>query len=286
MASFSEEELELLTSIANQAAVAITNARLQSQLVEQHKLAREMEIARDIQMNLLPKTYPDLPGYQLSAMSLPAKHVGGDYYDFLRMPDGRLGLAVADVSGKGVPAAILTAATRSYLQGGTQVREPSLVHLVQRINRNVHRDVSNDMYVTMAFILLDESTGAIEYVNAGHAQPIVLLPSGEMEFLDAGGLFLGIDEEADYEAGISSIPPGGVLLLYTDGVTDILSPDGQSFTLERFQELIKDKRHLSAEEIRNAVYQACLRHRASADQFDDFTLIVLKRLDFNDSEMD
>lgn len=286
MAAFTDEELDLLTSIANQAAVAITNARLQGQLVEQHKLAREMEIARNIQTNLLPKTYPDLPGYQLSAMSLPAKQVGGDYYDFLKVPDGRIGLAVADVSGKGVPAAILTASTRSYLQGETLHKNSSLPQTVARINRMVCRDVTNDMYVTMVLCLLDPTDGGVEFVNAGHSYPIIVSPGGELEYLKTGGLILGIEEETLYESERVSIPPGGALVLYTDGVTDILDSDGRPFTNEAFLDILKDKHHLSAEEIRNAIYQSCLKHRGNADQFDDFTLIVLKRLDFNESELD
>lgn len=285
-AAFTEEELEMLTSIANQAAVAITNARLQAQLVEQHKLAREMEIARTIQMNLLPKTYPDLPGYQLSAMSLPAKQVGGDYYDFLKMPNGRLGLAVADVSGKGVPAAILTATTRSYLQSETTHKDSSLAQTVSRMNRMVHRDVTNDMYVTMVLTVLDPVDGTIEYVNAGHAHPVLITQNGAMELLKTGGIFLGLDDNSQYVSDKCIIPPGGVLVLYTDGVTDILSPENKPFGTERFYDLLRDKYHLSSEELRNAIYQACLRHRGSAEQFDDFTLMVLKRLDFNESEID
>jgi phosphoserine phosphatase RsbU/P len=286
MGSFTDEELDLLTSIANQASVAITNARLQSQLVEQHKLAREMEIARNIQTNLLPKTYPDLPGYQLSAMSLPAKQVGGDYYDFLPLPSGLLGLAIADVSGKGVPAAILTATTRSYLKSETMHKDASLAQTVARINRMVCRDVTNDMYVTMVLSMLEPSTGKIEFVNAGHCHPIMIAPNGAMKSLEKGGLFLGIDDEATYESDRMVIPPGGVLILFTDGVTDIQDTKGVQFGQETFLELIKEKHHLSAEEIRNAIYQQCIKHRGPADQFDDFTLIVLKRLNFNESEMD
>lgn len=283
---FNDDELDMLTSIANQASVAITNARLQAQILEQHKLAREMEIARNIQTNLLPKTYPDLPGYQISAMSLPAKHVGGDYYDFVSLPDGRAGFAVADVSGKGVPAAILTATTRSYLQSETQHKGSTLAQTVARMNSMVHRDVTNDMYVTMVLAALDHEQGSIEYVNAGHSHPFILHPRGTMDFLDTGGLFLGIDDSLQYSSGEAYLPPGGLLVLYTDGVTDIQNAAGEVFGEERFYEIISEKRYLSAEEIRNAVYQACIRHRGNTDQFDDFTLIVIKRLDFNESELD
>lgn len=274
---FTQDDLELLTGITNQAALAISNARLHSQLVEQHKLAREMEIARTIQMNLLPKVYPHLEGYQISAMSLPAKHVGGDYYDFLHFPDGRIGFAVADVSGKGVPAAILTATTRSYLQSETQHPALSLPETVARINAMVHRDVTNEMYVTMALICIEASTGAIEYVNAGHSHPILMRADGDVTFLDRGGLFLGIVPDTRYESGTLAIAPGDVLVLDTDGVTDIQNRRSQPYGAERLHALLRKSIHLAAEEIRNAIYQDCLRHRGDADQFDDFTLIVIKR---------
>ncbi len=286
MLPFSQEELELLTGITNQAALAISNARLHAQLVEQHKLAREMEIARTIQMNLLPKVYPDLDGYEISAMSLPAKHVGGDYYDFLKLPDDRIGLAIADVSGKGVPAAILTATTRSYLQSETQHPSSTIAETVERINRMVHRDVTNDMYVTMALIYMDPNKGEIEYVNAGHSHPVLMDKHGEIRFLDQGGLFLGIIEENSYESAIVKMSPGDVLLLDTDGVTDIQNMKGEPFGAERLYELMRKCIHLSSEGMRNAIYQACLKHRGDAEQFDDFTMIVLKRLNPEDSSFD
>lgn len=277
-APFSQEELELLTGITNQAAVAISNARLHALLVEQHKMAREMEIARTIQMNLLPKIYPDLPDYDISAMSLPAKHVGGDYYDFLALPNGRIGFAIADVSGKGMPAAILTATTRSYLQSETQHPGSTIAETVARINRMVHRDVTNDMYVTMALVYLDGPKGWLEYVNAGHSHPVLMDRRGRIRFLDRGGLFLGILEDTRYESEQVTMNVGDVLVMATDGVTDIQNASGEPFGAERFYNLLRSSLHMSSEQIRNRIYQACLDHRGDADQFDDFTLIVVKRL--------
>lgn len=274
---YTREELELLAGITSQAALAIVNARLHSQIVEQHKLAREMEIARTIQMNLLPKVYPDMRGFEVSAMSLPAKDVGGDYYDFTELPDGRLGIAIADVSGKGVPAAILTATTRSYVQAEGERPDQSPARAAARINRMVHRDVTNDMYVTMVLMHLDRDTGAFDYVNCGHCHPTLLRVDGSTDSLDKGGLFLGIMEDSEYESGSLRMEPGDVLLLMTDGVSDILDPKGRPFTEERVLELLRENAPRTAEEIRNAIYDACVAHRADADQFDDFTLIVLKR---------
>jgi sigma-B regulation protein RsbU (phosphoserine phosphatase) len=245
-----------------------------------------MEIARTIQMNLLPKVYPDLDGYEISAMSLPAKQVGGDYYDFIRLPDGRMVLAIADVSGKGVPAAILTATTRSYLQSETQHPSHTLAEIIESINRMVHRDVTNDMYVTMAIVALDEPSGKVQYVNAGHSHPILMDRSGGIDQLDRGGVFLGIMPEANYDIGSAQLGHGDLLVLDTDGVTDIHSPSGEPFGIDRLLRLLKDNRHLRAEEIRNIVYQSCLAHRGEADQFDDFTLIVLKRREFAEGVFD
>lgn len=286
MVPFTQEELELLTGITNQAAVAISNARLHSQLVEQHKLAREMEIARTIQMNLLPKVYPDLAGYDVSAMSLPAKQVGGDYYDFIHLPDGRVGFAVADVSGKGVPAAILTATTRSYLQSETQIPNTSIVDTVERINHLVFRDVTNDMYVTMALVYLEKESGEVEYVNAGHCHPFVMGPGEDARYLEKGGLFLGIMSDVDYEPDTFVLEAGQVLVLYTDGVTDIQDDKGDVFGTDRFLRLVRENLHQSAEQIRNAIYQDCLRHRGEADQFDDFTVIIVKRNPTVDTSLD
>jgi serine phosphatase RsbU (regulator of sigma subunit) len=288
---YTQEELELLTGITNQAALAIVNARLHGQMVEQHKMAREMEIARTIQMNLLPKYYPDLPGFDVSAMSLPAKQVGGDYYDFIDLPDGRTCMAIADVSGKGVPAAILTAITRSYLQSETRRPGVTLSESIRQLNHMIHRDVTDEMYVTMFMLYLDSERGEAEYVNAGHTHPILIRRDGSMLFLDKGGVFLGIDEDSKYDTGVVKFSHGDVLALQTDGVTDLLDPEGKDFGFQRLRDTLSGERHRAAEEIRNTVYQDCQKHRDGADQFDDFTLIVLKRVlktdtSFEDFDLD
>lgn len=276
--SYSHEELELLTGIANQSATAIVNAHLHRQLVEQHKLAREMEIARSIQMNLLPKTYPALEGYEVSAMSLPAKQVGGDYYDFYKLENNRVGFAIADVSGKGVPAAFLTTLARTYLRSEGQRGEGTIADMLTRINRELHADVTNNMYVTLVYGTLEPKSGKFRYVNGGHAFPLYISPAkNKVEYLDTGGTFLGILEEVEYEEAEVVLKPGDLLILYTDGVTDIQNEKEELWGRESLENLILGLTHMSAEQIRNAIYHACLEHKGDADQFDDFTLIVLKR---------
>lgn len=285
--SYSREELELLTGIANQSATAIINARLHSQLVEQHKLAREMEIARSIQMNLLPKRYPGLPGYEISAMSLPAKQVGGDYYDFYELGEGRTGFAIADVSGKGVPAAFLTALARTYLRSGSASANESVANMLSRVNTQIYADVTNNMYVTAVFGLLESATGKFRYVNAGHAYPLLFKPGGSRPVeLDKGGTFLGILEEIEYEESEVTLQPGDVLVLYTDGVTDIHNESMTPWGRENLDNTVRRMITYSAEEIRNAIYETCQGFKGDADQFDDFTLIVLKRSSDSELEID
>ncbi len=277
--SYSKEELELLTGIANQSATAIINARMHTQLVEQHKLAREMEIARMIQMNLLPKTYPPLEGYEVSAMSQPAKQVGGDYYDFHLLDDGSVGFTIADVSGKGVPAAFLTAVTRTYLRGECQRNQGRVAETITRLNRQIFEDVTNDMYVTLVFGVLSPEAGTFHYVNAGHTFPLLFsVKSRKITELDQGGVFLGILEEIDFDEGEVTLEPGDTLVLYTDGVTDMNNAAGELFGRERLDNILTENAHRPAEEIRNEIYRAALAFKGDADQFDDFTLVVLKRL--------
>jgi len=276
--AYSPEELELLTGIANQSATAIMNAHLHGQLVEQHKLAREMEIARTIQMNLLPKNYPALEGYEISAMSLPAKQVGGDYYDFCELKGGRIGFTIADVSGKGVPAAFLTTLARTYLRSESRREECPIAEMLSRINREIFADVTNHMYVTVVYGVLEPKKGKFRYVNGGHAFPLYISPGkNKVEYLETGGTFLGILEEVEYEEDEITLKPGDVLVLYTDGVTDIQNDKEELWGRENLEKLALELTHMSAEQIRNSIYHACLEHKGDADQFDDFTLIVIKR---------
>lgn len=274
--TFAQADQELLTGIANQAAMAITNVQLHHQLVDQQKQERELEIARTIQMNLLPKTKPDFKNFEIAGLSLPAKHVGGDYYDFVRAADGRWGIAIADVSGKGVPAALLTTTARASMHVLAERGAVSPTEMVGALNATICRDSLNNMFVTMVYGLVDDARRQVEFTNAGHAHPILFLPDGSEKPLIEGGSFLGIDEEMEFDAGVVEMPPGSVLILYTDGVTDATDSDNQQFGHERFRAAARAHLTGSAEEIRDAIHQATLDFRGGAPQFDDFTLIVLK----------
>ncbi|HON50896.1 MAG TPA: SpoIIE family protein phosphatase [Candidatus Sumerlaeota bacterium] len=277
VATYGNEELELVNGIANQSAMAIANAKLHARLVEQHKMAKEMEIARTIQMNLLPKVYPTLEGIDISAMSMPAKKVGGDYYDFLPMPAGsRYGIAIADVSGKGVPAAILLATIRASLQIEAQQKDAVVTNVVSRLNKMAFRDASNNMFITMVYGILDPVKRTFEYTNAGHVYPLLFDATGKIAQLKKGGFFLGIMENSEYESETINLESGQTFVLYSDGVTDTMNKSGELFGIERLKKVIRAHLHCTAQEIRDAIHEACLEFRKEADQFDDFTVIIMK----------
>ena len=278
VSSYGQEELELLTGIANQSAMAIANAKLHARLVEQHKLAKEMEIARTIQMNLLPKVYPTMENLDISAMSLPAKKVGGDYYDFIPLPEGRYGIVIADVSGKGVPAALLLATIRASLLIEAQQKDATVTSVMIKMNQMACRDTTNNMFVTMVYGILDPSKKIFEYTNAGHIYPLLFESSDQVSQLKTGGNFLGIMETVEYKSKRVHLKTGQVFALFSDGVTDTMNSSGELFGLERLKNVIRSKIHLSAQEIRDSVYEACAEFRGAIDQFDDFTVVIMKAL--------
>ncbi|MCX7624739.1 MAG: SpoIIE family protein phosphatase [Candidatus Sumerlaeaceae bacterium] len=274
---YTQEDLELMKGIAAQAALAIENARLTTQLIERQKLEKELELARSIQIALLPKKLPEAPGVSFSAMSVPARKVGGDYYDFFELSDGRIALVVADVSGKGMPAAILTATIRASLRMETHVHpDLPLSQLMAAVNAWTCKDVSNNMFVTLFFGIFDPQRRTLEYSNAGHLPPLLFKPDGSYRQLTAGGCFLGIMEFLDYETEILEIQDGDTLVVLTDGVTDTHNSQKQVFGMERVIATVRDNLHLPPEELRDELYEATLLFRGPEEQFDDVTILVAR----------
>jgi serine phosphatase RsbU (regulator of sigma subunit) len=274
---YTNDEMELLSGIANQAAIAIQNARLYREAIQRQRLEKELEIARSIQMNLLPTTYPALPGLSLSAMSLPARQVGGDYYDFLPLSDGRLALVAADVSGKGVPAAMLTASVRASVH--MEMQRPQggpLAEVVSAVNRWACRTASAGIFVTLFIGVFDPERRLIEYVNAGHCFPLLFHPDGTYAALESGGPVLAVEETARYESGVADVAEGDTLIIYTDGVVDTLAPTQELFGFERFVDVIRRNLAQDAQGLRDAVHEATEAFRAGHEPFDDFTLIVAR----------
>jgi sigma-B regulation protein RsbU (phosphoserine phosphatase) len=272
---FHENHLELLTAFASHAAVAIERARLTRELLDRRRLEKELAIARDIQLSFLPKHAPSVPGFELAGAARPHAEVGGDYFDFIPVSDSRLGLAIADVSGKGIPAGLLMAGFRMCLLA--EIRNDFAIRAVMRkVNTLLHESMDRDKFVTAFYGVLDYKNRVLIFSNAGHNPPIVARSDGSIEPLLEGGVALGVLADAVYEERPIALHPGDVLLLYTDGVTEAESPSGEQFGQWRLEQLLSRLREKSATEILDAVVSEVLSWVAERGQNDDLTLMVVK----------
>jgi len=249
--------------------------QIEQEAVERGKLEHEMNIARDIQMALLPKTFPSLPGLDMFAFTVPARHVGGDCYDVIDIGEGRLAITIGDVSGKGTPAAILMANVQAAVRALSESNVPA-AELITRVNRLVHGYTEDSVFITFFYSVLDTRTGELVYVNAGHNPPCILRADGSRDYLDRGGLVVGIMPDSEYEEGLATLCAGDDLVLYTDGVTEAANTEDEMFGEERLEELLIEHRHASAREIEEQVYTSIKDFAAGASQTDDLTMVIVK----------
>jgi len=275
---FSKEDLSLLTVMANVAAIRIEHTRLAEVEQAERLHAKELDQAAEIQRNLLPVKEPSVAGVDLAGYNAACHTVGGDYYDFLPYPDGRVGLLVGDVAGKGMPAALLM----SSLQARVQVLfdDPAnLAALVTRLNRIISSNCPSNRFITFFIGILDPKTGELTYVNAGHNPPLVAHADGAVEKLEGTGLILGILPIATYEQGICRLEPGDAVLLFSDGVTEAVRPDAdEEFGEDRLARVLAGLRNQSAHSIIAEINQMVDEFTCGAPPADDITLVVAKRL--------
>lgn len=269
-------EIEFLYSLGNLAFVSLQNSYLVSQQIEKQRLEEEMRLAREIQERLQPKNLPEIEGLDTACLALPSRHVAGDYFDGIKLSDKRLLVAIADVTGKGVPASLLM----SNLQACLHVLVPMDVTLEEaaaQINRVITQNTGSDKFITYFHGIYDGANRSFEYVNAGHNPPTIVRTNGDIELLEEGGLLLGVIKDAPYVRGSTSIMPGDVLALFTDGVTEAMSPDEEEWGEERLEALLKKTRHLDAQGILDAIRTAIREFTCDAPVLsDDLTLIILK----------
>jgi serine phosphatase RsbU (regulator of sigma subunit) len=266
-----------LTEAYHQLAAAYAELQAaQAQLIEKQKLERELEMAREIQQNLLPRTLPHFPGFDFGALMLPALAVGGDLFDFIPLDDGRMGIVVADVSESGMPAAIFMGLARSLLRvEAGRVTSPRV--MLRTVNRHLLGMNESGMFVTVLYGVLDGATRTFTYARAGHTLPLVLDELGEaLPVTYTLTQPLGLLAEPLLDEQSVMIPPGGTLLLYTDGVTDAMDDVNESFGLMRLQTHARDRRHTSAQSLCSETLQAVIAHTHSTQQFDDMTLVVVR----------
>jgi serine phosphatase RsbU (regulator of sigma subunit) len=272
--AFTEDDLRVLTALANVAAAKIENVRLLEESLEKRRMEEDMRMAAEIQTGLLPREAPRLAGWDLAGCNRPCRTVGGDYYDFA-IEGGRLLLALGDVSGKGTGAALLMTVLRAAVRA--HWTEPHLAEAVARINRTVCQNVPSSKYVTFFLAALDPATGRLHFVNAGHNPPLLVRAGGEVETLSDGGLVLGMFENVVYDGGHVDLRAGDTLVVYSDGVTETWDPDGEEFGEESLRALAVRNRTLAAEELQAAILREIERFEAGARATDDRTIVVLKR---------
>jgi sigma-B regulation protein RsbU (phosphoserine phosphatase) len=287
---FSPGEVALLQTFANQAAVALQRAGLvqqlqtkialleaaQAELAKKERLEHELELARQVQQSMLPHAFPRVPGCVFVARSEPARQVGGDFFDVIALPDGRVGLVIADVSDKGMPAALYMALTRSLLRAEAQ-RIASPAAALRQLNRLLLELGSQGMFVTLFYGLLEPASRQFTYARAGHNRPL-LLRGGRVSELGGQGMPLGTfpDDMLVLTEEQMALTPGDRLLLYTDGITDAISPDERFFGIEGLLALLPCCVALSAEAILQQTFTAVSDFRGAAEPFDDMALLMLE----------
>lgn len=266
-----------LALFANQAAIALENARLHLRALEQERLEREMHLAAEIQRQILPKGAPQVPGFQLAGWNRPARQVGGDYYDMFPTRDGRMGLVVGDVSGKGIPAALMVSTLHSALRlllDQTGIGPP----LLEKLNRHILESSMPNKFITMLLAELDPESGRLLYANAGHNPGLLLRGDGRVEELGSGGVPLGLLPGSRYQAREVTVEPGDLLCLYSDGITEAESVQEEEFGMERLCDVLRDRRSEPAlQEVLDAIRTSVEDFSRGQPQGDDQTLLVLRR---------
>lgn len=275
---FTHEDLDLLSAIASSAAIAVENARLYQVAVEKGRMDRELDMARRMQLSLLPADTPHPPGWEFAARWQPAHEVAGDYYDFAPCINNRLGLVIADVTDKGMAAALFMVLTRSAIRANV-CEMVSPAEGIARANRLVCAESTRGLYITLFFGLLDPVSGEVIYVNAGHNPPLFYRAAeDDLTLLNATGIPMGIDTEAIFSQRSIRMEPGDFLLLYTDGITEAFDENQAEFGMESLQRLVFDLRNAPVEEIQGQLLQSVKDYTQNSAPSDDITIMVVKRL--------
>ena len=273
---FSDEDQRLLAIIAAQSAQVIENARLNEREKQLLKMQEELRLAAKIQLDLLPKTAPQIEGYDIAGKSVPAQLVGGDYFDFIRIDDHRLAVCLGDVSGKGMPASLLMASTQATLRGQTLL-SLSARECIQHSNRLLSQSISPDRFVTLFYGILDSSLHTLSFTNAGQDHPYLLSPHEQTRRLHTGGVPLGVLEGFPFEEETVSLHPGSMILMSSDGITEAVNTVQEQFGEGRLTAVIGDYENLSAIELVDRIIASVKAHVGDTPQLDDMTLVVVKR---------
>jgi len=280
-APFSQNDFVVFKSIAEQSAFALYNAIIYSEANEKKRLDHDLEIARDIQRILLPAEAPSINGFEINGLNIPARQVSGDYFDYIHVDDQRLGVAIADVSGKGVPASLIMAICRSVLRSQA-IGNPSPAEVLQKVNRQLYPDIKEDMFISMAYLVLDHAQSTVTLARAGHDAPMLYTEKTQaVTPLKTPGMVVGIDsgDVFDRLTKDAAVPlePGDCILLYTDGISEALDSEGNEFGLERTKEAFRSNAKQGPQAIVSRLIDDLRNFVGSTPQNDDITLIAIRK---------
>ena len=275
--AYSEDDLAVLQMLTSQVAIIIEKARLHDQLVEQKRIQAQLEIAREVQLELLPDQDPQLEDFDISAYVFPTEEVSGDYYDWVSVFEDQIGITVADAVGKGIPAALLMAFLRGSIRAGVQTGYASHI-LLSKINNLLWDSIEDNRFVTAIYGILDTTNRTFVFANAGHNPPLLIKPDGEYRFVEYGDTPLGMFYDARYHQHFIRVEKGQVMVIYTDGITDAANFNGEEFGADRFAKSVLAGIDLPAKKLIDHIRKdvADFTERKFLD--DDGTLFIVKAL--------
>ena len=275
--AYSNDDMEVLMLLASQVAIIIEKVMLHDQLIEKQRLETQLEVARQVQLELLPARDPELEGFDISAYNFPTEEVSGDYYDWVRIYDDQIGVVIADVSGKGVPAALLMAFLRASLRAATHIGYAPHISM-SKVNYLLWESIERNQFVTAFYGILDATNRTLAYSNAGHNPPLLMDKDGSVRFEERGGVPLGMFRDSRYYEYFATIDPGEVLVLYTDGVTEAENPALEEYGRDRLVAAVRRCRHLGAREMIDFIHRDVTQWTDGRGATDDVTFFIIKAL--------
>ena len=276
LSAFNQNHLEMLQFFADASAISLEKAILHHQILEKKKLEEQMQIAKDVQSSLLPAHPPDIEGYDIADLCIPTFEIGGDYYDYIMLDDYNLAIVIADVSGDGIPAALIMASFRAMLRNQLKINnEPA--EIMNLLNQQIPEVSRKRDFITAFYAKLNFKEHTFTYTNSGHNPPLLLRSNGKIDLLEQGGAALNILEDAKFDFDSVKLEPGDQIIFYTDGVIEIFNKDSEEYSVERLQKVILESQKKSASEMISNIVESTKNFSGTKLYRDDFTLVVLKR---------
>ena len=273
---FTESDKNLLTTFASQAALAIENAQLLQTTLEKERLDKELQVAAEIQQLIIPQSLPPIKGLDISAIYVPCKEVSGDFYDIIKIDENQYVFVVADVSGKGIPGAMLVstmqAILKAYLEYSTDLKS-----IISKLNERIIKNTTEDRFITFFFGLYNSNENSLTYINAGHNPPILVLDNNELQRLEKGGIFIGC-LPWEYELDTIELPKNSILALFTDGIVEAMNENQEEFGEDRLISILKESKSMTVPELREQIIKRVKEHRGGRVLEDDLTLALFKRV--------